>query len=146
MSRPLRTTAEHQRREAAQSRKVKARDKVNGKPFCWLEKYNEKTKTWKPCGKSGNMDTVHILRRNQCGEVWDHEDVALTGCRECHNELDNNLIGTSQYRVRVPYDRALTAWNLVVANTKIRPYMRYNPDHNMDYADVHATKNTVSNG
>jgi hypothetical protein len=84
------------------------------------------------------MDTVHILPRRQCGKVWDHPDVALTGCRECHNELDNNIIGTSHFRVRVPYDRAIVAWNLVLANTKVPAPAYYNPDTNSDYDDVRA--------
>lgn len=137
--RPLQSSADHKSREAAQSRKVKARDKKDGRPCCRLERrYNAigGGYVWRECGKSGNMDTVHILPRRQCGNVWDHEDVALTGCRECHNELDNNIIGTSRYHVRVPYDRAVTAWALVVANTKVAPPACYNPDVNPDYDDV----------
>lgn len=138
--RPLRTSAEHKRREAAQSRTVKSRDKVAGKPFCWLERYNPRANAWIVCGRTGAVDTVHIIRRNQCGDVWDHPDVALTGCRECHDELDRNILGESKFRVRVPYDRALTAWNLVVANTKTLPFQRYNPNHNSDYSDIHSGK------
>lgn len=138
MSRPLQTSAEHRRREAAQSRAVKARDKNDGKPCCRLERRYHATNgfVWRECGKSGQMDTVHIIPRRQCGDVWDHPDVALTGCRECHDTLDLNIIGEAHFKVRVPYQRAKVAWDLVVTNTKVPPPARYNPDVNEDYADL----------
>lgn len=92
---------------------------------------------WVPCGKKSAQDTAHIIRRNQCGKVWDHPDVAMLGCRQCHNNFDDNVLeGDAIYQVRVPYEMAKFAWDLVVANTKVKPYARYNPDVNPDYSDV----------
>jgi 5-methylcytosine-specific restriction endonuclease McrA len=136
--RPLQASTDHKRREAAQSRAVKARDKKDGRPCCRLERRYRSADgyVWRECGKSGQMDTVHIIPRRQCGNVWDDPAVALTGCRECHDTLDLNIIGEAHFKVRVPYDRALFAWNLVVANTKVPPPARYNPTVNDDYADI----------
>lgn len=136
---PLQSSADHKRREAAQSRAVKQRDKKDGRPCCRMERRYHAIGggfVWRECGKSGQLDTVHILRRNQCGKVWDSPDVALAGCRECHSEYDRNILGESKITVRVPYDRAKAAWDLVLANTKVPPPAHYNPDHNDRYSDV----------
>jgi 5-methylcytosine-specific restriction endonuclease McrA len=133
-SRPLQVSADHKRREAWQRRAVRARDNKNGQPCCRLEILT--SSGWKECGKKSASDTVHILPRRQCSELWSHEDVALLGCRECHNALDGQTIGDATLRVRVPYARARAAWKLVVANTKVPPPARYNPDVNEDYEDI----------
>ena len=92
---------------------------------------------WVTCGKKDAHDTAHIIRRAQCGKVWDDVRVALLACRTCHSNLDGNVTtGDPIYEVRVPYDLALEAYEFVCANTKTTPYARYNPDENGLYKDL----------
>lgn len=133
MSRPLQKAADTKRREDRQRMKVRARDAKFG---CRFERRLMSGK-WVPCGKKSATDTAHIIRRGQCGKVWDDVRVAMLACRTCHNNYDDNVLeGDPIYEVRAPYDLALDAWEFVLANTKSKPYERYNPDTNRDYKDL----------
>ena len=136
----MNTTMQHKRpdtkrREDNQRRQVQKRD---GKLGCRFERRNAAGK-WFPCGKkSGILDPVHIIRRPQCGKVWDDLRVVMLGCRSCHKNYDGQVIvGVDAiYEVRVPYDLAIDAFEFVCANTKTKPYARYNPEENGLYKDV----------
>jgi hypothetical protein len=130
---PLQTREDTKRREDEQRRFVRARDAKFG---CRFERRLMSGK-WVPCGKKDAQDTAHILRRQQCGKVWDSPRVALLGCRTCHRNYDGNVTaGDTMYEVRVPYDLAADAFDFVRENTKTSPYARYNPDENGLYKDV----------
>ena len=133
MSRPIRKSNDAKRREEKQRLAVRARDAKFG---CRFERRLMSGK-WVPCGKKDAHDTAHLLRRWQCGEVWDDPRVAMLACRTCHNNYDDNVLeGDPIYEVRPPYELQYEAFNFVKANTKTPPYARYNPDENGMYKDV----------
>lgn len=129
--RPVQVSAEHKKREAAQAFAVRKRDFKNGKPCCRFER-DDRGLGWTECGKVSATDTAHILPRRECAKVWDAPEVALLACRSCHNNYDGS---ESTYNVRAPYAMAKAAWVLVVANSKVPPPARWDPDRNGLYEE-----------
>jgi hypothetical protein len=55
--------------------------------------------------------------------------------------LDHNVLREPEFRVRVPYEYAVMAWEYLaeqhrLGKLKIMPYQRYNPYESEDYADM----------
>lgn len=133
-----RETPEHKRRAAVQRRLVRQRDNVGGKQICLMER---KTKRgWEQCGRVANQ-TIHIVRRPQCGEFWDALEVVILGCEDCHNVYDHRFLGQAPFEVRVPFEYAACAWVFLLEKVDageiiVKPTARYNPFANPDYEDV----------
>jgi hypothetical protein len=116
---PLQAKPETKAREDAQRRAVRARDYKNGQPACRFEVWSGSR--WRECGKKSATDTAHIYRRINCARAWDHVDVALLACRECHTAYDSY----STF-VRVPPAREERAWATIIAHSKVAP-VRHRP-------------------
>jgi hypothetical protein len=133
-----RETPEHKRRAAKQRYEVRKRDRVNGKQVCLLERLS--LDGWKRCGRVADQ-TVHVIRRKQCGEHWDAPEVAILGCEDCHHVYDHRFLGEAPFKVRVPYDYAVMAWEFLMMKVQqgeiiVKPTARYSPYDNPDYEDV----------
>lgn len=129
--RPILLSERHQYRESQQRRAVRLRDNHDGKPCC---RFEVETKAgWRECGKRDATDTAHIIPRRMCAKAWDAPEVALLACRSCHNNYDGS---ESSKSVRAPYARAKVAWDIVLANSKVPPPARYDPDRNDLYIEV----------
>lgn len=131
---------EHKRREQRQTQAVRERDRVGGKLICLMER---KTKRgWERCGRVlSAIQTIHIVRRNECGEFWDDPIVAIVGCFDCHKVYDHRFLGEAPFEVRVPYEPACMAWDFVFEKfekreIKSRPAFRFNPYENPVYAEL----------
>lgn len=131
--RPLQQSAEHKRRENIQRIIVKKRD-INraGRTCCQFDRLT--SRGWEKCGvTTAPLDTAHVINRRDCAGAWDAPKVAIAACRSCHNAFDRNELGESKRVVRVPYDRAKEAWDLVLSVSKVRPSEKWNPDENPAY-------------
>jgi len=127
----LHKNPETEAQEAAQRRAVLKRD---GKGCRFERKIGG---VWRECGSKDEGTCAHIIRRAQAAKAWAHPDVGLRGCWSCHRSYDNELLAGEPRRiVRVPYDRAKLAWQIVCAASKSIPYARYNPDNDSElYAE-----------
>lgn len=135
---------EQKNREAKQRRIVRERDVERGeRPRCLMEKFVGGR--WRQCGKLGANQTIHIVKRDNCGDYWDEPIVAILGCLECHRTYDLNYLGKPKYRVRVPFEPAANAWVFLLERfedatdprkLKTKPIARFNPFANPDYADI----------
>lgn len=133
-----RETPEHRRRAALQRRLVRQRDRIGAKPLCLMERKSKHG--WDQCGRIANQ-TVHIVRRPQCGEFWDAPEVAILGCEDCHKVYDRRFLGVAPFEVRVPFERAANAWVFLLEKVDsgemvTKPYGRYNPFASDIYQDV----------
>jgi hypothetical protein len=100
---------DHKSREDKQRRLCRQRDGHE----CRLEVYRKGK--WHECGTSGVCDTVHIYRRDDCGDVWDDPLVVLNGCRLHHDIYDGKILPEHRaYEpVRVPVLREAAAWRFL---------------------------------
>lgn len=132
-------SAEYKAREAKQRRLVRDRDVVPGEgPRCLME--IEVDGGWWTCGRAQANQTIHIIRRNECGEFWDDPIVAILGCLQCHRILDRNYLSKPKFRVRVPWDAACAAYLFLLdkydaGELKFKPIARFNPFTNGDYPE-----------
>lgn len=131
---------EYKSREAKQRRLVRERDRIGGKSICLMERRTKRG--WERCGRVVRIaHTVHIIRRQQCGEYWDAPEVGILGCEDCHRVYDHNYLGDAPFEVRVPYEYSCTAWDFLAPKVGqkgliVAPNFRYNPYENDVYADV----------
>jgi hypothetical protein len=105
-----------------QRREVKERDGIECQLERWVGKPTKdgpslRRGSWVKCGRRSDH-TVHVRRRQDCGRVPDHRDVAIRGCEACHVVLDNNWLGKRPFFVRVPPAAELRCYAIVKANSK----------------------------
>lgn len=133
-----RANPQHRSREAKQRRLVRQRDNTNGKNLCLMQR--KTARGWVACGRFADQ-TIHIIRRWQCGEFWDALEVVILGCEECHKVYDHRHLGDAPFEVRAPFEYAAAAWLFLLAKYDAkeliaRPYGRYNPFGNGVYVDL----------
>ena len=112
MSRPMLARKDTRADEDRQRRAVRARDGN----VCRFEVWTAGN-GWLPCGKKSASDTCHVYPRRECGKAVFHDDVALLGCRDCHDAYDGR---TFELQVRVPPAREEAAWAVIAASSRPR--------------------------
>ena len=122
MSRPMLARKDTRADEDRQRRAVRARDGNE----CRFERLHSNRRgplgdLWYPCGSKSASDTCHIYPRRDCGKAIFHVDVALLGCRDCHDAYDGR---TFERTVRVPPAREEAAWAVIAASSKVLPARR----------------------
>jgi len=57
---------------------------------------------WMRCQDPAPLFTCHVIRRHQCGDAALDADVAIAGCKRCHDAFDHRTHPSTWDSVRVP--------------------------------------------